>query len=326
MKKVPISIIIDDPAPIISVFHSHHKTGFTKDGRPILEYVSNDFLKTFCDIVEKHGIKGKFSVVPMPGNKGDILNGLEGADQTQVNEWLDMVKTRLVPHFSIGPEMLTHNKAVDLKTGDALPLREDEWASSQDKTTLTPYIAHAVSILQKAGFDVSGLTSPWQMGIDVEEEYTAAISKAIFDVTNKKNAWFFLRGLWETPNAKPWVELEEDGRCLVSIPATTYDRIWQSIDTTRTDDAFISQVADILITKDGTSGEILQVLETGGYPILITHWQSLVSNGLGTGLQILDEIGKRINQHLSHRVEWMSAEEIMNLIIQNKTDYPKPKF
>ena len=67
-------------------------------------------------------------------------------------------------------------------------------------------------------------------------------------------------------------------------------------------------------------------METNGYPILITHWQSLVSNGLGTGLKILDEVAKRINQHLQNRFTWMSAEEIMNLVVQNKEDYPKPKF
>ena len=40
------------------------------------------------------------------------------------------------------------------------------------------------------------------------------------------------------------------------------------------------KVADELITEDGTSGEWVQVLETGGYPILLAHWQSLVSKSL----------------------------------------------
>ena len=35
---------------------------------------------------------------------------------------------------------------VDLKTGKALPEREDEWSAHQDRTTLTPYIAKAFSI------------------------------------------------------------------------------------------------------------------------------------------------------------------------------------
>lgn len=326
MNKVPISIIIDDPAPVISVYYEHHTPRFTKDGRPLLQFVPNEFLHTFCDIVERHDIKGKFSVVPMPGNKGDILNGLEGTEQSQVEEWLNAVKEKLIPNFSVGPEMLTHNLAVNLETGEALSVKEDDWATEQDRTTLTPYIAHGVSILKKAGFDVCGLTSPWQFGITVEQEYTHSISKAIYDVTGNKNAWFFLRGLRNTPNAKPWVELEEEGRCLVSIPATTFDRFWQTIDCPRTDDTYISEIADILITADGTSGEIIDVLETNGYPILVTHWQSLVSNGLGTGLKILDEVAKRINQHLQNRVTWMSAEEIMNLVVQNKENYPKPKF
>ena len=94
MKKIPISIIIDDPAPCLSVFHSHHKTGITKDGRPVLEYVSNSYLTKFCDIIEEYGIKGKFSVVPMPGNRGDIVNGVEGASREDLDEWMDILKKR----------------------------------------------------------------------------------------------------------------------------------------------------------------------------------------------------------------------------------------
>ena len=92
MQKIPISLIIDDPAPVVSVYHAHSASRFTKDGRPILEFVPNSFLDTFCDIVQRHGIRGKFSVVPMPGNKGDILTGLDGVDAAQVTQWLDTVK------------------------------------------------------------------------------------------------------------------------------------------------------------------------------------------------------------------------------------------
>ena len=76
MKKVPISLIIDDPAPVISVFYEHATNRIMKDGRSLVPTYSNDLLFRFCDIVEERGIKGKFSVVPMPGNKGDILSGL----------------------------------------------------------------------------------------------------------------------------------------------------------------------------------------------------------------------------------------------------------
>ena len=221
--------------------------------------------------------------------------------------------------------MLTHNKAVDLKTGEELDMLEKHWSYTQDRTPLLPYITKALTILKEAGFNPIGVTSPWDFGITVKDEYHHSISKVVYDVTGSKNAWFFLRGLRNLPNAKPWVALEEDGRTLVSIPATTWDRIWQTIDTPRTDDEFIKSAADMLITEDGKSGEIIGVLETGGYPILITHWQSPISNGLGTGIKLLDEITRRVNENLSDRVEWMNFEEIMNLVLSNKDAYPMPK-
>lgn len=335
--KRPISIIIDDPAPVISTFYESGMSGTsnfpsnklhhaTKDGRPLLKTFSNDFLFKFCDIIEKWDIRGKFSVVPMPGNKGDIVNGLDGIDQEEVSQWLRVVKERVAPRFAICPEMLSHNLAVDLDSGKPLDLSEWAWAATQDRQTLTPYIAKALKLLRDAELESFGVTSPVNFGIQQEEEYAAAISQAVEQVTGRKNAWYFLRGLRETPNARPWVQLEEAGRVLVSIPATTSDVIWQTMDTTETSDAYVSEVADLLITEDGKGGQIPYVVETNGYPILITHWHSLISNGLGTGLRVLDEVAHRVQNTYADTLEWMSFEEIMNLVIANKQQYPKPVF
>ena len=125
--KIPVSLIVDDPAPIISVYYEHAASRTTSDGRPLIPTYPNEMLDRFCDIVEKHGIKGKYSVIPMPGNKGDIVNGLEGVSREDLDEWLDTVKARLLPYFSICPEMLTHHKAVDLATGGALSMNERDW-------------------------------------------------------------------------------------------------------------------------------------------------------------------------------------------------------
>lgn len=326
MKKIPISLIIDDPAPVVSVYHYHIDPPFTKDGRPLVKTYPNELLYRFCDVIEENGIKGKFSVVPMPANKGDVVNGIEDVSDADLNDWMHAVKARVMKNFTIGPEMLTHHKAVDLKTGEALSLNERDWASTQTKETLIPYISKALSILKDADINAIGVTSPWDFGIEVEDDYQASISKAVFDVSGSPNAWFFLRTMRERPNAKPWVALEEGGRTLVSIPSTMRDRIWQTIDTPETSDEYVSSVADILLTADGKSGDIITVLETGGYPILIAHWQSLMSNGLGTGIRVLEEVAKRVNKHLSDRVEWMNFEEIMHLVLADKEAYPKPQF
>ena len=328
MKKVPICLNIDDPAPVVSVYHDHYPdpARLTADGRPVLEYVPNALLEEFCRIVQKHGLRGKYSVVPMPGNRGDILHGLEGVAQEQVQQWLELAKTCVAPGFAIGPEMLTHHKAVDLATGEALPLQENHWAAKQNRETLTPYIAKAVSILRDAGFDVCGVTSPWDFGIEVEEEYAAAISQAVLEVTGKKHAWYFLRSLRGRPNAKPWVQLSEEDRCVVAIPATTTDHMWQTINNPDTSDAYVRQVADELITEDGAQGEIIDVLESGGYPIILTHWQCLVSNGLGTGLRVLETVAERVNRHLSDRVAWTDFRQLMEMVVADPTAYPKPDF
>lgn len=323
--KTPISWIIDDPAPVISVYYEHAGKSTTEDGRPLIPTYPNEMLYEFCDIIERHGIRGKFSVIPMPGNKGDIVHGLEGVPEKELRDWLDCVGTRVIPAFSAGPEMLTHHKAVDLATGNALPMNERDWASTRDRTELIPYIAKALSLLREAGLPTIGVTSPWDFGIEVESEYEYAISAAVEQVTGSKTAWFFLRGL-RRPGAKPWVAYEGEGRTLVSIPATTRDYLWATIDTPRTDDELICEIADKLITADGKGGDVVEMLETGGYPILISHWQSLMSNGLGTGLKIMNEVGRRIALHLSHRVEWMSFEEITRLVMSNKEAYPKPVF
>ena len=157
--KVPVSLIIDDPAPIISVYYEHAGKETTGDGRPLVPTYPNKMLFEFCDIVEKRGIRGKYSVIPMPGNKGDIINGLEGVSKEALDEWLNTVKTRLCPNFTIGPEMLTHHKAVDLETGKALPMNERDFAATQNRETLTPYIEKAVSLLNHAGFDAFGISA-----------------------------------------------------------------------------------------------------------------------------------------------------------------------
>lgn len=326
MNRIPISLIIDDPAPRVFVYYEHADTRFTKDGRPLVDEVPNAFLDDFCDVIARRGIRGKFSVVPMPGGRGDIVAGIPGFEKAEIDEWLEKVRSCVAAQFSICPEILTHAKAVDLESGKLLDMNENVWARTQDASTLTPYIARALELHRQAGLPVTGVTSPWDFGIEVEDEYVRAISAAFDQVLGVKDSWYFLRGLRGVPNARPWLALDEGGRRVVSVPATTSDHIWQTMDTVDTSENYVSSIADELITADGKSGEIIDVLNRGGWPILITHWQSLFSNGLGTGLRVLDEVGRRIGEHLADRVQWMSSEEIMRLVLENPQNFPQPDF
>ena len=307
MQKVPIAWLIDDGIPLARGF-------------------SNAVFGKVFDVIERHGFSGKFSIIPNPGNRGEIARGMEGVPDEVRAEWLEMVKNRIAPGFSLCPEMITHADAYDLSTGGCLPQREDIWSQTQDRSALTPYVAKALSLLKEAGLAACGVTSPWDFGVEVEEEYVHAISEAVFEVFGRKNAWYFCRGLVDVPGARPWIALEEGDRCVVAIPNTTEEWFWESMKVEDASEEYVSGLADRFITADGRGGDIPRTLDSGGIPILFTHLQSLLSAGRFTGLRAMDLVGQRVAEHFSHRVQWMSCEEILQYVVQRREEFRIPEF
>src|SRR5258708_24978980 len=326
----PICLLVDDPCPLIHVYRNHWvdvhgKPPLTDDGRPLLEIIPNDFLDRYCDVMERWGIKGKFSIVPAPAGKGDILQGIEGFDASLTQQWLDTAKGRLSSLCDFCPEGITHNLAVDLSqcrqplTTHHSPLTffpegESHWSQHQARETLTPYLVAELDFLKHAGFDCTGVTSPWVFGIEVEDEYIASIAAAQKAVYGRGFSWYFLHMLWSKPETRPWIAFQENGSTLVAIAATVKDWWWDTINSPRTDREWIDGIADKMLTSDGKSGQIIDVLNAGGWPIVLTHWQSLCSNGLETGLAALDELGKRVSENLAAKVEWMKCSEIAEIV------------
>ena len=317
--KTPISLIIDDAAPRVFVYRTHAAKPFTRSGEPLVPDVPNAFLDAFCDVTERYGICGKFSVVPCPGGEGDIGNGLNGFPREDLDYWLDTVKKRLSARFAFCPEMLTHQRTVDLENGGFLDEYEQPWSHRQTRKTLTPYIAKALSLCREAGIDCTGVTSPWDFGVRVEDEYAAAISEAMEAVSGRREAWYFCRSLYRTPHARPWISLTTDTRRVVAIPGTIPDGFWQTMDTTDDSEAYISRIADIYITADGMNGAIPEALTMDSWPILTTHWQSQFANGRWTGLKALSEVARRVEANLSDRVEWTSFDTLMRLTLDAPT-------
>lgn len=97
---------------------------------------------------------------------------------------------------------------------------------------------------------------------------------------------------------------------MVAIPATVRDHWWATIDSPRDDTEWIDEIASKMLSEDGQRGDLLTVLEAGGWPVVLTHWQSLYSNGVESGLAVLDLLGQRVAEHLSDRVEWVTCSEM----------------
>ena len=95
----------------------HKKPPLTEDGRELVEIIPNDFLDRFCDVVERRGMAGKFSIVPAPGGRGDMVRGIEGFDPQITRDWLETAKRRLSARWDFCSEGITHNLALNLKDG-----------------------------------------------------------------------------------------------------------------------------------------------------------------------------------------------------------------
>jgi hypothetical protein len=123
-------------------------------------------------------------------------------------------------------------------------------------------------------------------------------------------SWYFLHIWHQYPDARPYIAYQRGNTLLVSINSTVDDYFWPTINSPRTDQNYITSLADQLLTADGTKGAIRQVLDAGGWPILMTHWQSFFSNGLETGLAVLDVLGERISTTLANEVVWMTCSQL----------------
>lgn len=317
-EAVPLSLVIDDGCPVVHLYRhhlpdAHNQEPLTGDGVRLVDEVPNTLLDEFCDVTERHGMAGKFSIVPMPAGRGDVVRGVDGQPAEVTRSWIETARTRLGPRFDFSPEMLTHDWAVDLESGSMLPETELVWSRHQDVSTLTPYVTHALQLLADAGIDASGVTSPWSFADHVESEYQQAIMAAQLAVNNRRHSWYFLHAFSDRPWTRPYVARAEGGNTLVSIVTNINDHFWASLHHSRDDDELVESIADRYLTDDGSDGAILPILDAGGWPAIVTHWQCLFGNGTNVGLRALDLLGERVNRLLGDRIRWTSCNEAAEL-------------
>lgn len=325
---LPLTIIIDDPAPLINVYWWHvaeearTKAPALGTGEPIAKSIPVDFLEQFIDVVERWGVRGKFSVLPFPAALGPIDQGWPGCDEAELEHWIDLVKRRVMPTMDITPEILTHARALDLDTMRPLPINERDWAEQQTATTMTPYIGRALDILQRVGLSPTGVTSPWDFGSGVEDEYRTAIRQAMGAIGIDR-AWYFLHGDSVGTALRSHVAWRDGDRWLVSLWSQVDDYLWQTMETDRADEAYVSDVADAYLTEDGAAGRLAQLRAADTPMVLCTHWQSLFSNGRRTGLRILDEVGRRVQQCWPDQVRWTTCSDLASMIASQPTGPPQ---
>ena len=124
--RVPLSFIIDDSTCLVNLAHfgmpqfaetfpdrDSYKKPWWKTPREI----PDDFVRKFADWCGEREIKGKYSIVPYPACVGWVDRYMPGWSKSALNDSLKLVRERLLPNWDIHPEMVSHTRVIDTKTG-----------------------------------------------------------------------------------------------------------------------------------------------------------------------------------------------------------------
>ena len=319
--RVPISLIVDDPAPCINPlwYFRHQVDGQSEPVYP--RTIPLSFMDSWCQFVSDSGVRGDFTILPYPAGLGRIDQGLEGFDTEEVRAWLRLAREAVTSQFDIHCEILTHTRALDLPTGRLLPQSEHEWTDVQNQETLTDYFAAAMQILGDAGVPNHGLTQPCFYRAD-EAVYARALLAAEKRVNGRRVTHNFLHMDSVAPIVPPRVTFldEAAGEAVVSVWTGTDDEVWNtqepgSLEQTQSPET----LADRLITADGLGGRLAALKRGGGPLVFVTHWQSLFSSGAGLGLRVHQEVARRVASLWGRDVEWSKLSDMSRRFLAART-------
>jgi hypothetical protein len=319
--RVPIALIVDDPAPCINpLWYFRHQV----DGQaePAHERtIPLDFMAAWCEWIKAAGIRGDFTVLPFPAGLGRVDDRLEGYDVAELRAWMDLARQVVAPQFDIHCEILTHTNALDLKSWQMLPISEHAWTDRQDEQTLADYFTAAMRILGDAGLPNNGLTQPCTYNGD-ESLYARALLAAEKRVNQRKVTHNFLHQDSVSHHVPPRITYldEQAGEAVVSIWCATKDFIWNTQERNSPEATLSPQLlADRFLTEDGERGRLLTLLRGGGPLIIVTHWQSLYANGSRLGLDTYREVAARIENQFGAQVEWSKLSMIAQRFLAAQT-------
>ncbi len=320
-NRVPVSLIIDDSTCLVNLAHygipqfaEVFPDQYKQDWRKLPREIPDSFVREFAGWCHDHGVKGKYSVVPYPACTGWVNRFIPGWTKKELQDSLDVIREVIVPDWDIHPEMISHTRVIDIKTGRPYPHANadymENWGWSQTKSAdeLAAYQAYALQILKDAGLYCEGLTTPGSYGSKNQNNLALATLEAVSDVYGAEIPHYFRDLFTEKGKSVAPKVLHASGldtanpKCVVSIIGCTEDWFgdW---------DGLHPGSADQFITQDLQSGRMVEVIDSGEPAVMVCHWPGIYFNGDRVGFNILKEIVKRLNQKYDHLI-WMKLSEI----------------
>ncbi|GIX08085.1 MAG: hypothetical protein KatS3mg115_2488 [Candidatus Poribacteria bacterium] len=318
LNRIPLSWIIDDSTVLINLNYFWMRDRNPVDGQnrrwedvPVVH--PEWFTRRFAEFCAENGVRGKFSVVPVPAGVGRIDRPLPLFGRAQTESWLQMCREEIAPSFDITPEMLTHTLVLDPETLQPLdpPIWEQyEWSRlpTDQEDFVREYIAVSCRILQNVGLPPEGVTSPGGFGGQTLEFYAKVAGEAVREVTGNPTPYFFKR-IERSPEVPVpvWYPDREKGQAVGEIIAGTGD--W-----TGSWEGYRPADPDRYITPDLEGGRMVELIEAGLPAIAISHWQGFYGMHAEDqrGFKAFRTVVRRLRERdpRGERTRWLKPSEI----------------
>ncbi|MCF6331872.1 MAG: hypothetical protein L3J11_01195 [Draconibacterium sp.] len=345
-NRVPISMIIDDSTCLVNLAHygipqfaEVFPENYKQDWRKLPREIPDSFVREFGEWCIDNGIKGKYSMVPYPACTGWLNRFIPGWTERELKESLNLVREVITPNWDIHPEMISHTRVIDIKTGKPFPqaspdfMENWEWSQNKSADELAAYQAYALQILKDAGLNCEGITTPGRFGSKNIDNLALGTLQAVRDVFGAEIPHYF-RDLYteKDKSVAPIVRFPadldtNDPKCVVSIIGCTGDWFggW---------DGLTPGNANKFISEDLQTGRMVDVIESGEPAIIVCHWPGIYYNGDKIGFNIFKEVVNRLNQKYDN-LTWMklsgisrywAAKELTSISINETTIKLKAPF
>lgn len=323
LGRVPLSFFIDDSTCLVNMGY-YCMPQFAEAWPTSAEYkkpwktwpreIPDAFLREFGQWCGEHGVKGKFSIVPNPCCVGWLDRELPGWSRRELMASLNLVREVMVPNWDIHPEMITHTRVLDLKTGR--PLAEISPATMENSypqgpksvDELAAYVAYALRILKNCELPCEGVTTPGGFANRVKSEFSQAVGEAVREVFAAEIPHYFKYVADGRESSEPRLEhvsaLDTDSpRLVVSVPAATGDWFggW---------DGDRVPEGHRYANREGTAGRMIELIERAQPAVMLCHWPGLYNHGAKTGFAQFQQVVAAIDGRFRDRVLWMKISEL----------------
>lgn len=325
--RVPVSFVIDDSTCLVNLAHFAmpqfaaawpEREDYRKPWQSWPREIPDEFVRRFGEWSHEHGVKGKYSIVPYPALVGWVDRELPGWSRKQLQDSLQLVRELMVPDWDIHPEMITHTRVIDIKSGRPLEQIDasamENWYPREPKSVdeLAGYLAYALQILKNCGLPCEGVTTPGGFGNSVKSELSLAVGEAVRDVAGVEIPHYFKYVMSGQESTEPRLEhvRRSDGgpvELTVTVPAGTGDWFggWDGVSY-----GDVGTSSDRFITADLQQGRMVELIRRGQPAVMLCHWPGIYCNGTEIGFQIFQTVVRRLEEGYRDQILWMKLSEM----------------